>query len=268
MELFTRGVGYYTEDDVYAAARVFTGWNLNYPADRADTDPLVRASSTARTSTTRARRPSQLPDLRRWQHDDSRAVRGVGGMQDGIDLINALAMHPETARRLATKLYTFFVSETVAPDPALHRRPRERVPAERHGDQAGAAAAVQLAAVSGASRSSSRATHGRLNSSCASMKETGWVGFSVGSTLRRSSTWDSSCFEPPDVAGWDAWPELVLDRRDARAHEFRARRWRRTRSSTSRRAAAGARSTAARRRGLPAHAADAGARYAGLRRAR
>ena len=28
MELFTRGVGFYTEDDVYAAARVFTGWNL------------------------------------------------------------------------------------------------------------------------------------------------------------------------------------------------------------------------------------------------
>ena len=28
MELFTVGVGYYTEADVYAAARVFTGWNL------------------------------------------------------------------------------------------------------------------------------------------------------------------------------------------------------------------------------------------------
>ena len=28
MELFTVGVGHYTEADVYAAARVFTGWNL------------------------------------------------------------------------------------------------------------------------------------------------------------------------------------------------------------------------------------------------
>src|SRR3954453_7127184 len=28
MELFTVGVGNYTEDDVYAGARVFTGWNL------------------------------------------------------------------------------------------------------------------------------------------------------------------------------------------------------------------------------------------------
>ena len=28
MELFTMGVGNYTEEDVYAGARVFTGWNL------------------------------------------------------------------------------------------------------------------------------------------------------------------------------------------------------------------------------------------------
>src|SRR5262245_20251966 len=30
MELFTMGVGNYTEQDVYAAARVFTGWNLRF----------------------------------------------------------------------------------------------------------------------------------------------------------------------------------------------------------------------------------------------
>src|SRR6187399_1054920 len=30
MELFTLGVGHYTEEDVYAAARVFTGWNLRF----------------------------------------------------------------------------------------------------------------------------------------------------------------------------------------------------------------------------------------------
>src|SRR5258708_34573786 len=37
MELFTRGVGFYTEDDVYAAARVFTGWNMRVQGDPADT---------------------------------------------------------------------------------------------------------------------------------------------------------------------------------------------------------------------------------------
>src|SRR6185503_18158450 len=36
MELFTMGVGHYTEPDVYAAARVFTGWNLARPGGAAD----------------------------------------------------------------------------------------------------------------------------------------------------------------------------------------------------------------------------------------
>ena len=36
MELFTIGVGHYTEPDVYAAARVFTGWNLARPGAAAD----------------------------------------------------------------------------------------------------------------------------------------------------------------------------------------------------------------------------------------
>ena len=36
MELFTMGVGNYTEADVYAGARVFTGWNLARPGAAAD----------------------------------------------------------------------------------------------------------------------------------------------------------------------------------------------------------------------------------------
>ena len=35
MELFTMGIGTYTEADVYAAARVFTGWGLRLAGDRA-----------------------------------------------------------------------------------------------------------------------------------------------------------------------------------------------------------------------------------------
>src|SRR6266404_414330 len=39
MELFTMGVGHYTEPDVYADARVFTGWNLLTPPRQAAVDP-------------------------------------------------------------------------------------------------------------------------------------------------------------------------------------------------------------------------------------
>ena len=37
-------------------------------------------------------------------------------MQDGLDLIAALARHPATAHRLARKLYRYFISEMAAPD--------------------------------------------------------------------------------------------------------------------------------------------------------
>jgi uncharacterized protein (DUF1800 family) len=37
-------------------------------------------------------------------------------MQDGIDFITSLANHPETARRLARKLWNFFVSISRTPD--------------------------------------------------------------------------------------------------------------------------------------------------------
>ena len=55
MELFTRGVGSFTEEDVYVAARVFTGWNL-----QGEHAPPARIllSSTTRTRTRRARRRS------------------------------------------------------------------------------------------------------------------------------------------------------------------------------------------------------------------
>src|SRR5262245_46993901 len=113
MELFSRGVGYYTEDDVYAAARVFTGWNLK-PGDNNDSSSSYAFVYNANQHET-ASKTFSFPIY----SDGSRTIpsrAASAGMQDGIDLINALAMHPETARRVATKLYGFFISETATPD--------------------------------------------------------------------------------------------------------------------------------------------------------
>src|SRR5687767_10796850 len=114
MELFTFGLGNYTEQDVYAAARVFTGWNIrsvrgvddassyyeyvfnanqHEPAAKEFTFPIYSNGSTV------------IP-----------ARAAAGGEQDGLDFIAALARHPETARRLARKFWNFFVSEVVPPD--------------------------------------------------------------------------------------------------------------------------------------------------------
>src|SRR6185436_20457348 len=111
MELFTRGVGTYTEDDVYAAARVFTGWNLQGDARLTNGPFRFIYNANAHEPTAKS---FSFPI-----YSDGRgtipARAGSDGMQDGLDLIAALARHPETARRLAGKLYEFFVSETTSP---------------------------------------------------------------------------------------------------------------------------------------------------------
>ena len=79
MELFTVGVGNYTESDVYAAARVFTGWNLR----ESDGLPPGRIRRHERVSGVRLqRRPARnqrqdvlVPDLQQRQPHDPGAQR-------------------------------------------------------------------------------------------------------------------------------------------------------------------------------------------------
>src|SRR5438552_13808145 len=117
MELFSRGVGFYTEQDVYAAARVFTGWNLRTTRGSGDGDNTYAFVYNANNHETAAKTFSFPVYSDGGSTIPSRAASA--GMQDGLDLMNALAMHPETARRVAQKLYDFFISEVVPASPAV-----------------------------------------------------------------------------------------------------------------------------------------------------
>lgn len=91
MELFTLGVGNYTEDDVDEMARAFTGW-----------------------STT----PDGQFVFNKNQHDyGTKTILGQSGDFDGDDVSDMLAAHPATARFMATKLFRFFAYP--APEPAV-----------------------------------------------------------------------------------------------------------------------------------------------------
>src|SRR5262249_24844125 len=117
MELFTMGYGYYTEPDVYAAARVFTGWNLSRPGNAADGSQHYEFVYVAGQHETTAKTFS-FPIY----SDGNKTIparAAADGQQDGLDLINALAANPNTGRYLAKKLYRFFVSEFGDPDPSF-----------------------------------------------------------------------------------------------------------------------------------------------------
>jgi uncharacterized protein (DUF1800 family) len=200
MELFTMGVGFYTESDVYAAARVFTGWNLQRIGAGDDPNGYYQFQYIANNHETTAKEFS-FPIYA----DGSRTIparSAANGMQDGLDLIDALARHPETGRRLARKLWNFFVSETNPPDDFL---------------------IGQLANVYRTSNFSMAEVMRTLLFSKAfltplnyftkytwpaefvakALKEVGYAGFSVNTALTPLVNMGQQLFEPPDVAGWD-----------------------------------------------------------------
>jgi uncharacterized protein (DUF1800 family) len=87
LELFTMGVGNYTEHDVREAARAFTGWT---------NDALTFKFDTA-------------------QHDFSeKTFLSTKGSLDGGDIIDTILKQPVTGEFVAAKLYRFFVREDVA----------------------------------------------------------------------------------------------------------------------------------------------------------
>jgi hypothetical protein len=80
LELYTLGIGNYSEDDVKSAARAFTGWNLR------GTDYYFDEN----------------------QHDaGDKTFLGQTGNLDGTDIVTAVVNHPATATRVVGKLFGF-----------------------------------------------------------------------------------------------------------------------------------------------------------------
>lgn len=111
MELFTLGIGHYTEKDVQEAARAFTGWGLRYAITDANKTPLYDQA----VSAVKANRPLITSAYSEELHDDgSKTVLGLTGNLDWRQMVDLLAVRPETARRLAKKLWEYFA----APNPS------------------------------------------------------------------------------------------------------------------------------------------------------
>lgn len=205
MELFTFGLGNYTEQDVYAAARVFTGWNLQTVGSLATTagyyDFIYRANQhdpTEKTFTFPI-----YPDGRR----SIPARSAEEGLQDGLDFMNALATHPNTGRFLARKLWNFFISETRPPDPTfvetaaqLYRQNNTQIkPVIRY--------ILRSGWFTDPDNYFSRYSW-PVEFVIRAVKEVGWVGYSIDNLRTPLANMGQQLFEPPDVAGWalgEAW---------------------------------------------------------------
>ena len=200
MELFTVGVGHHTEADVYAAARVFTGWNVSRPGAAADGSQHYEFVFNANQHDT-AEKTFSFPIYR----DGNKTIparAATAGIQDGLDFIEGLAAHPETGRYLARKLYRFFVSEVGEVSDAWVTRVANVY--QRTG--------YDMKAVMQEVLSSSEfwdAEHYFTRYSwpvefvVRALKDIGWTGFSVNDALTPLLNMGQNLFDPPDVAGWD-----------------------------------------------------------------
>jgi len=89
MELFTMGIGNYTETDIKESARAFTGWT-------ALGDQFI---------------------FNRREHDDgAKTFLGRTGNFDGQDIINIIFDHPATPLYIARRLATFFGADDPPPE--------------------------------------------------------------------------------------------------------------------------------------------------------
>ena len=98
MELHTLGVdGGYTQEDVIAVAKCFTGWGIQAP-----------------------RQNPQFQFNARVHDNEPKTVLGqkidAGGKRDGEAVLDLLAKHPSTAKFISTKLARRFVSDNPPPE--------------------------------------------------------------------------------------------------------------------------------------------------------
>ncbi len=103
MELFTVGIGHYTEKDVQEAARAFTGWT--YGVGRRAFQP------------DKPRGGAQFV-FREERHDfGTKVILGNTGDFDGLDVIGILCGNPNTSRTISNKVWEWFAYTN--PDDAI-----------------------------------------------------------------------------------------------------------------------------------------------------
>ena len=200
MELFTMGVGHYTESDVYAAARVFTGWNLMRPGAAADGSQHYQFQYVPNQHDTDAKTFSFAIYPDGGKTIAARAA--ASGMQDGLDFIDGLAAHPETGRYLAKKLYRFFVSEVGDISEAWVTRVASVYQRSRY-DMKAVMQEVLLSREFWDQDNYFTRYSWPVEFVVRALKDIGWTGFSVNDALAPLLNMGQNLYDPPDVAGWD-----------------------------------------------------------------
>lgn len=177
MELFTLGIGNYTEHDVKEAARAFTGWQTAAGAFK----------------------------FNKGLHDGgAKTVLGTSGALNGDDVVRILVAQPATAKFIARKLIKFYVFDT--PDKAYIDRIAKVYVSSKYDMRT-----VMRAIFESPEFLSQKAYHAHIKSPAeliVGTLKTLQVDQLEPDLPRLMARMGQNLFEPPNVKGWDggtAW---------------------------------------------------------------
>ena len=118
LELFSMGVGNYTEHDVKEAARAFTGWTIG------NTEYMTLKS--ARDSVWPYGRLSFHFEYKEHDHDNGeKEFLGHKGNLNGEDIVDIICKQPATAAFLSRHMYSFFVADEPPVPEWPYKEPRD-----------------------------------------------------------------------------------------------------------------------------------------------
>jgi uncharacterized protein (DUF1800 family) len=189
MELFTMGVGNYTENDVRESARAFTGWRITLPKKTGDMQADFASYE-----------PQFFINAR--QHDSgTKTFLGKTGNWGGDDIVDIIMQHPATGRYITTRLFTEFANFN--PEPATIDRLVDVWNKTNHDIKA-----IVRAILVSDEFYSEQSYRGFVRSPIEFM--VGIIrGLELGPDLkarpivdRTVQGMDQTLFEPPSVAGW------------------------------------------------------------------
>jgi uncharacterized protein (DUF1800 family) len=181
MELFTTGIGHYTEDDVRESARSFTGWTLKGAAQQ-------------RYTTVSAFNP-------KYFDSGQKTFMGKTGNFTGDDIVEMLVPLRATAERLSTRLFSFFAYSN--PEPEIVRHLADTFQQSHYN--VGAVVREIFAMDAFYSPKAYRALiKSPAELAAQTLRATGSDAKSYGAAVAATAAMGQMIFYPPNVAGWPA----------------------------------------------------------------
>ena len=202
LELFSMGVGNYTEEDIRECSRAFTGWTIKHKLPRF---PYGRFDWSF--------------EYRPEDHDDSeKTFLGQTGRFNGEDIVDIVCRQPATARFVSRHLYNFFVADDVQV-PAWSDTPPRDPHAIEVLSNAFVESEYEMSSVLRVLFNSDffkEARHDRVRSPAevvvGTMRLVGGAEFPIpgyGELARQPSYMGQDLLNPPSVEGWHTGDEWI-----------------------------------------------------------